>query len=460
MIAHPGRWSRVGVALAWLLYGARRRCPRSRPKGSVAHPGGPRRPLRRRDQRGPVHAPGQHLTRGAGVLRRPRRRRGRRRAWPPWSAGMSGRLRRAPDRLRPLLRPVDARRRRPRRRRSAGGEPRSELDFPWLTDRWLRAARRRRRRRRAARRRRDALPSRSRSAFSLVTLVLAVAHGAAVRRRRRRACSSSPRSTTWIPQFGVHYALGVDGIGLSLVLLTAILTPVVHPRRRGTTRDEGRWARQRALRLDARARGAHRSASSPRPTSSCSTSLRGHADPDLLPHRRLRRRRAGPYAAVKFLLFSLVGGLLMLGSVIGLYVVSAAGGDAGVPAHRPHRQPRRVDRRRALAVPRLLHRLRDQGAAVSRCTPGCPTPPTRPRPGTAVLLVSMLDKVGTFGMIRFCLQLFPEASQWATPVVIALAVICDPLRRAAGHRPERHHAADRLHLGVATSASSCSASSC
>ena len=35
----------------------------------------------------------------------------------------------------------------------------------------------------------------------------------------------------------------------------------------------------------------------------------------------------------------------------------------------------------------------------------------------------MLDKVGTYGMIRFCLQLFPEASQWATPVVITLAVI-------------------------------------
>jgi NADH-quinone oxidoreductase subunit M len=42
--------------------------------------------------------------------------------------------------------------------------------------------------------------------------------------------------------------------------------------------------------------------------------------------------------------------------------------------------------------------------------------------GTSVLLVSVLDKIGTFGMIRFCLQLFPEASQWASPVVIALAV--------------------------------------
>jgi NADH-quinone oxidoreductase subunit M len=39
-----------------------------------------------------------------------------------------------------------------------------------------------------------------------------------------------------------------------------------------------------------------------------------------------------------------------------------------------------------------------------------------------VLLVSVLDKIGTFGMMRFCLGIFPEASEWATPVVMALAV--------------------------------------
>jgi NADH-quinone oxidoreductase subunit M len=43
-------------------------------------------------------------------------------------------------------------------------------------------------------------------------------------------------------------------------------------------------------------------------------------------------------------------------------------------------------------------------------------------PGTSVLLVSILDKIGTFGMMRFCLGLFPEASTWATPVVLVLAV--------------------------------------
>ena len=31
----------------------------------------------------------------------------------------------------------------------------------------------------------------------------------------------------WIPQFGVHYAVGVDGIALVLIVMTAILMPVV-----------------------------------------------------------------------------------------------------------------------------------------------------------------------------------------------------------------------------------------
>src|SRR6516165_4749991 len=32
---------------------------------------------------------------------------------------------------------------------------------------------------------------------------------------------------SWIPAFGVHYALGVDGIALVLILMSAVLMPVV-----------------------------------------------------------------------------------------------------------------------------------------------------------------------------------------------------------------------------------------
>jgi NADH:ubiquinone oxidoreductase subunit 5 (subunit L)/multisubunit Na+/H+ antiporter MnhA subunit len=44
-------------------------------------------------------------------------------------------------------------------------------------------------------------------------------------------------------------------------------------------------------------------------------------------------------------------------------------------------------------------------------------------PGAAVLLVGVLDKVGTFGMLTILLPLFPEASRWAAPAIIVLALV-------------------------------------
>src|SRR5690625_7395447 len=43
--------------------------------------------------------------------------------------------------------------------------------------------------------------------------------------------------------------------------------------------------------------------------------------------------------------------------------------------------------------------------------------------GTSTLLVGVLDKVGTFGMLTLCLPLFPNATKWAAPVIIGVAVI-------------------------------------
>jgi len=37
--------------------------------------------------------------------------------------------------------------------------------------------------------------------------------------------------------------------------------------------------------------------------------------------------------------------------------------------------------------------------------------------------MAVVDKVGTFGMLRFCLQLFPDASMYFRPLIITLAVI-------------------------------------
>jgi NADH-quinone oxidoreductase subunit M len=43
--------------------------------------------------------------------------------------------------------------------------------------------------------------------------------------------------------------------------------------------------------------------------------------------------------------------------------------------------------------------------------------------GGAVLLVGVLDKVGTFGFLRYCLPLFPDASRYFAPMVLILSVI-------------------------------------
>ena len=44
-------------------------------------------------------------------------------------------------------------------------------------------------------------------------------------------------------------------------------------------------------------------------------------------------------------------------------------------------------------------------------------------PGTATLLVGVLDKVGTFGMVHYLLPIFPDASKYYAPVIIGLAVV-------------------------------------
>ena len=62
-------------------------------------------------------------------------------------------------------------------------------------------------------------------AFSLVTLLLALLAWA---RFDNDAVEQFQLAEVhpWIPQFGVSYAVGVDGIALSLIVMAAILTPV------------------------------------------------------------------------------------------------------------------------------------------------------------------------------------------------------------------------------------------
>ena len=223
----------------------------------------------------------------------------------------------------------------------------------------------------------------------------------------------------WIKSFGAHYALGLDGLGLSLVVLTAILTPVVmiaswHDG------DVGRWSASAffgwMLALEGLAIGVF--------AATDVFLFYVLFEATLIPIYFLVGGWGGPQrtrAAVKFLVYSLAGGLVMLASVVGLYVQSA---EAGPPSYL-------ISDLAGLDISTTTGRWLFVGFFVAFAIKApmfpvhtwLPDTTQQATPGTSVLLVSILDKIGTFGMVRFCLGIFPEASRWATPVVIVLAVV-------------------------------------
>jgi NADH-quinone oxidoreductase subunit M len=224
----------------------------------------------------------------------------------------------------------------------------------------------------------------------------------------------------WIPAFGINYALGVDGISLLLILLALVLTPIViaacwHEA------EGGRWSVKNffglILILETMIVGVF-----------AATDIflfYVFFEAMLIPVYFL----IGGYgtgekaaAAVKFLLYSLFGGLLMLASIIGLYVIS--GNQFQEPTFD-------VTALSQLTIDPVTQRMLFLGFFIAFAIKAplwpfhtwLPDAARSATPGTSVLLLGVLDKVGTYGMIRFCLSLFPEASKEFGPTIIVLSLI-------------------------------------
>ncbi|HEX6248503.1 MAG TPA: NADH-quinone oxidoreductase subunit M [Nocardioidaceae bacterium] len=263
----------------------------------------------------------------------------------------------------------------------------------------------------------SALPKQVAFGFSVLTLAIAAAIGVGY---DIGSGFQYQEEVTWIAAFGAHYALGVDGIGLTLVLLTVILTPVVILAS-WNDGDGGRWSVNSffawMLALEGLALGVFMA------TDVFLFYVLFEAT--LIPIYFLIGGFGGArrsYAAMKFLLYSLFGGLLMLASVIGLYVVSSDsefGPTYLLSELSQISMDQNVGRWLFLGF-FIAFAIKAPMFPVHTWLPDAAAAGT---PGTSVLLVSILDKIGTFGMIRFGLGLFPEASQWATPVVLVLAVV-------------------------------------
>ncbi len=229
----------------------------------------------------------------------------------------------------------------------------------------------------------------------------------------------------WIPAIGASYALGVDGMGLLMVLLTTILVPVVmiatwdDPETTG-----GRWTSQTFFGLALLLEGL-----------SLYVFLATDVllfyvffEATLIPMYFLiggfgSGKKTG--AAMKFLLFSLAGGLIMLVAVLGIYAVTAR---VGQPTYSLQALQTAVgsglfsgpEGRWFFAAFFIAFAVKAPMVPVHTWLADAAEASS---PGGATLMVSVLDKIGTFGMLRFCLGLFPEASVWATPFVLVLALI-------------------------------------
>jgi NADH-quinone oxidoreductase subunit M len=252
---------------------------------------------------------------------------------------------------------------------------------------------------------------------SLVTLVLGVAAALQFDTKSTEQFQLTEQHQ-WIPQFGVSYAVGVDGIALTMILLAVILAPVCilaawEDVPEGGKREKNYFALM--LVLETFMVGVF--------AATDVFLFYVFFEAMLIPVYFLIGSFGGPrrqYAAVKFLLFSLAGGLVMLVGVIALYWYGPGGVDGFLVTKLTGLSLGTVPERFMFVAFFFAFAVKAPMWPVHTWLPDAAT---EARPATAVLLVGVLDKVGTFGMIRFCLQLFPEASKWATPVVLTLAVI-------------------------------------
>src|SRR3569833_1552704 len=270
---------------------------------------------------------------------------------------------------------------------------------------------------------REALARQLAMAVSLVVLLLAVLATVAFDIGGDRFQLTT--SVAWIPDFGVDFALGVDGIALSMLLLIGVLVPVVV----GASWNETAVSREghatRSMRnywawllvLESMMVGVF--------AATDVFLFYVFFEAMLVPMYFLIGSFGGPnrqYAAVKFFLYSLLGGLVMLASVIGLYVVSNSQLGKGTFA---------FDALRQLEIDPGLQKLLFLGfflafAIKSPLVPfhtWLPDAGAEAPIGSAVLLVGVLDKVGTFGFLRYCLPLVPDASRELAPWVLVLSVV-------------------------------------
>src|SRR3954451_22344505 len=221
----------------------------------------------------------------------------------------------------------------------------------------------------------------------------------------------------WIPAFGIDYYVGVDGISLLLIVLTGFLTPVALL---SSWAGVGRKVKEFTifiLALEAAMIGVFISLDL--------FLFYVFWDAMLIPMYFLigiwgYDQRI--YAAVKFMLYTMAGSVLMLVAILGLaYMHSEATGSYSSDLLKLYTLQIPPDTQRwfflafalafAIKVPLFPFHTWLPDAHVQAPTAG------------SVILAGVLLKMGTYGLVRFAFPLFPLAATEFAPWIALLAVI-------------------------------------
>jgi NADH-quinone oxidoreductase subunit M len=222
----------------------------------------------------------------------------------------------------------------------------------------------------------------------------------------------------WLPTLGVSFHVGIDGISLLLVLLTTFLTPIALASAWHAIEDRTKEFVITILLLETGMLGVF--------VSLDLFLFFVFWEAMLIPMYLVIGVWGGTnrvYAAVKFVLYTMVGSALMLVAILALYYQhGAATGtytfDLPVLARwvlPPGRAQNLMFLAFALAfaikVPLFPFHTWLPDAHVEAPTAG------------SVILAGVLLKMGTYGFLRFCLPLFPDATKQFAPAVTVLAII-------------------------------------
>jgi NADH-quinone oxidoreductase subunit M len=218
----------------------------------------------------------------------------------------------------------------------------------------------------------------------------------------------------WLPQFGISYHLGVDGISLFLIVLTGFLTPLALLTSWQSVHKSVKLFSFFLLALESAMLGVF--------VSIDLFLFYIFWDAVLIPMYFLigiwgYERRI--YAAVKFILYTMVGSILMLVAIIGLSYAHAGTQTFDLLDLYGTALSWNLEKWFFLAftlafvikVPLFPFHTWLPDAHVEAPTAG------------SVILAGVMLKMGTYGLLRFAFPLFPNAAHYFAPYLAGLAVI-------------------------------------